>query len=78
MLHDFVKQGNSFVSSRQKGLSGKNFFDNVNEWIYCKGELKHYCAKHYAQSKACDRDKIKMSDSNNHSDEHAETDENDD
>ena len=35
----------------------RSVFDDVNEWIDCKGELKHYCAKCYSQSKVREREK---------------------
>ena len=51
-------------------------FDNINDCIDCKGELKHHHEKCYVQTKAHEREKIRISDSNNNSDEHVETNEN--
>ena len=43
-------------------------FNDVNDWIDCKGKLKHYHEKFCAQSKARDRKKMIVADSNNNSD----------
>ena len=67
------------MSNRERALSvlGKIFcwsisvFDDFNDWIYCKVELKHYHEKFYVQTKECEREKIIKADSNNNSDEHA-------
>ena len=40
----------------------------------CKNELKHKHVRFHAQVKACERDKLTTSESNNNSDKNAETD----
>ena len=55
-----------------KRVSGsKSVFDNVHDWTNCQNELKNYHAKNYVQSKAHEREKQKIADNNEHSEEHA-------
>ena len=56
----------------------RSVFDDVNDWVDCKGELMCYNAKHCVKTKAHEREKIRMYDSNKQSNEHVEADENDD
>ena len=53
-------------------------FDDVTQWNECKTELKHYCIKHYVQTKSHERDNKCKNDNNEKSSEHTETDEDDD
>ena len=74
------------VSNRERALLvlhkrfcwGRSVFDEFNDWTDFKGEFMHYYEKHYAQTKARDREKKRASDSSDESDEYAENDENDD
>ena len=52
--------------------------DDANDWTDCKNKLMHYHVKHYIQTKAHEREKKIMSLASDQSEEHAETDENDD
>ena len=55
-----------------------SFFDDFNDWICYKGEFKQYSVKCHVETKAREREKIRIADSNNNSDENVEADENDD
>ena len=81
--HIFAESKREFcmnLSNRERALlalderfcRSRSVFTNVDEWIYCKGELKRCHIRFHAQVKVHEREKLKTSESNNNSDENDE------
>ena len=56
----------------------RSVFDDVNDWIDCKGQSKNYCVELCIQSKVREREKTKIACLSGNSDENVESNEDDD